>query len=366
MVFWIFVVAAGVHAAYYLLVFARLHGVKATTRLSDITPPVSVIICAHNEAENLKKYLKVVLIQQYPAFEVILVNDRSTDNTIDVMVEFYKRNTNVRIIQIEPDEPLTHAGKKEALMRGLQIAQHDLVVLTDADCKPASTHWLAKLVSTYSSRTAIVLGYSPFEKKPGLLNKLMRYENVITALQYLGFAHAGMPYMGVGRNLSYRKELLKEYDGFQQHAQLPTGDDDLLVNALARRGSTQICIDKDTFMYTNAPLSWSGWLQQKRRHLRSGFRYRWYHQLILFLLAFSGFLFYFTFLILLVTAWQWKCVAAIVVVTVLLKLFSTMGVYKKLEASDLVRWSPLLDVMYTGYLLIVFFLLLLKPKSSWI
>lgn len=365
MVFWIFIASAALQVLYYLLVFARLNFVRGMNGVSENLPPVSVVICAHNEAENLKKYLKVVLIQQYPVFEVILVNDRSTDATIDVIVDFYKRNTNVRILNILPDEVNAYAGKKQALMKGIALAQYETIVVTDADCRPASTHWLAKLVGTYMGNTQIVLGYSPFEKRKGFLNKLIRYENLMTALQYLGFAKAGMPYMGVGRNLSYKKSVFANFDGFEKHRELPTGDDDLLVNAMAKAGSTEICLDKDAFMFTPAATTFREWVNRKRRHLRSGFRYKWYHRLILFLFALSGFLFYSTFVILLSGLWMLKYVLLVFLATLVLKMLSVFRVYKKLAASDLIFITPLLDVAFTGYLLIVFFLLLLKPKKSW-
>lgn len=364
-VFWIFIASATLQGLYYVLVFARLNFIRETNSLSDVLPPVSVVICAHNEAENLIKYLKVVLIQQYPIFEVILVNDRSTDNTIDVMVDFYKRNINVRIINIPPEEVSSYAGKKQALMKGIALAQYETIVVTDADCRPASTHWLAKLVGTYLNKTRIVLGYSPFEKRNGFLNKLIRYENLMTALQYFGFAKAGMPYMGVGRNLSYKKSVFTEFEGFETHCELPTGDDDLLVNAMAIAGSTEICMDKDTFMFTPAASTFREWLNSKRRHLRSGFRYKWHHRIILFLFALSSFLFYSTFVILLGGLSMLKYVLLVFLASLILKFISVFGVYKKLGAPDLIFLAPILDVAYTGYLLIVFFLLLLKPKNSW-
>ncbi len=361
----IFIACAVIQCLYYLLVFARLNFVRPFSGLPEFLPPASVIICAKNEAENLAQYLKVVLIQQYKQYEVIVVNDQSTDNTLDVLVEYYKRNKNFKIVNIDAKEAKPYAGKKYALMKGIEAATFDTIVVTDADCRPATTHWLAKVVGAYVNETKIVLAHSPFEKQPGLLNKFIRYENFITAIQYFGFAKLGLPYMGVGRNLSYKKDLFQSFKGFDKTKNLPTGDDDLFVNAVATGSNTELCIDKDAFVFTKPETSFSNWLNKKRRHLRSGFQYKIHHIFLLFLFSFSSFLFYAVFVFLLVKMTMLKFVLAIFFGTLLLKFISTFTVYKKLGSADLRFLSPVLDVFYTLYLLIIFFLILLKPKNSW-
>lgn len=361
----IFVACAAIQCLYYVVVFARLNFVRPFSGLPEFLPPASVVICAKNEAENLSQYLKVVLIQQYKQYEVIVVNDQSTDNTVDVLVEYYKRNKNFKIVNINPNEAKTYAGKKYALMKGIEAATFDTIVVTDADCRPATTHWLAKVVGAYMNETKVVLAHSPYEKQPGFLNKLIRYENFITAIQYFGFAKIGLPYMGVGRNLSYKKDLFQNFKGFDKAKNILTGDDDLLVNAVATAKNTELCVDKDAFVYTKAQTSFTAWLNQKRRHLRSGFKYKIHHQLLLFLFTLSSFSFYALFVFLLVKMVMLKFVIAIFAGTLLLKFISTFSVYTKLGSADLRFLSPVLDIVYTVYLLVIFFLLLLKPKNSW-
>ncbi|HLP49969.1 MAG TPA: glycosyltransferase [Chitinophagales bacterium] len=361
----IFIGCVVVQCLYYILVFARLNFVRPFSGMPEFLPPASIVICAKNEAENLKRYLKVVLIQQYKQYEVIVVNDQSTDNTIDVLVDYYMRNTNLKIVNITSEEKKPYEGKKYALQRGIDIATFDTIVVTDADCRPATTMWLAKMVGAYMNHTGVVLGHSPYEKQPGFLNKLIRYENFMTALQYFGFARSGMPYMGVGRNLSYSKKLFSSYNGFDKNKDLPTGDDDLFVNAVASGKNTEVCIDKDAFMYTKAATTFSGWLNQKRRHLRSGFKYKFYHVVLLFLFAFTGFLCYGLLFYLLAQGVMIKIVLGLFAGMLLIKLITTFRVYSKLGAGDLVTWFPLLDIAHTVYLLSIFFLLLLKPKKSW-
>lgn len=358
----IFLACAVVQCLYYVFVFARLNFVRPFHGMPEFLPPASVVICAKNEAQNLAQYLKVVLIQQYKQYEVIVVNDGSIDKTDEVLVEYYRRNKNLKIVNIEPKDS---CGKKNALQKGIEVAMFDTIVVTDADCRPATTQWLAKLVGAYMNDTKIVLAYSPYEKYPGFLNKLIRYENFITALQYFGFAKVGLPYMGVGRNLSYKKELVQSFKPTNAAEKIPTGDDDLLINAMATGKNTELCIDKDTFAYTKAQTTFNDWVNQKRRHLRAGFYYKFYHKLLLFLFALSGFVFYSSFIFLLTKGEFLKWVLLIFAATVLVKLISTFRVYRKLASEDLLFISPLLDICYTLYLLLIFFLLLLKPKTSW-
>lgn len=361
----IFIGCVVVQCLYYLVFFARLNLVRPFSGMPEYLPPASVVICARNEAENLKRYLKVVLIQQYKQYEVIVVNDQSTDNTIDVLVDFYLRNKNLKIVDIKPNEKKPYEGKKYALMKGIEAATFDTIVVTDADCRPASTMWLGKLVGAYMNQTKVVLGYSPYEKQPGLLNMLIRYENFMAALQYFGYAKAGIPYMGVGRNLSYSKDLFTSFKGYDKAKDLPTGDDDLLVNATATGKNTELCIDKDAFVYTKAETTFSDWINQKRRHLRSGFRYKFYHIVLLFLFPLSLLLFYMLPVYLLIKGIMPLVVLGAFAGTLLLKLLTTFNIYRKLGVADLITVSPLLDIAYTVYLLIIFFLILLKPKKSW-
>lgn len=361
----IFLVCAGLQLCYYLFFFFRLNFVRGFSGTPTHLPPASIIICAKNEAQNLVQNLKVVLIQQYPQFEVIVVNDQSTDDTLDVLIEYYRRNPTLKLVNIPPDVNKPYAGKKYALMKGIEVATFEHIVVTDADCRPQTTLWLAKLVGAYMADTKVVLGHSPYEKGKGFLNSIIRYENYMTALQYFGFAKAGLPYMGVGRNMSYKKEVLQGFTGYDKNKDLVTGDDDLLINAVATGKNTEVCIDKDAFMITKAAATFGEWLDQKRRHLRSGFKYKLHHQFLLFVFAASNLLFYSTFIILLVLGVAPELTWAMFAITLLIKWLVGFRVFKKLGVADLKWTQPVLDVVYVFYLVLIFLLLLLKPKDNW-
>ena len=268
----IFVGSLLVQLFYYLFFFIRLafHRPKA---VSDSVEPVSVIICAWNEEDNLKKHLQSVLEQDHPDFEVIVVNDHSNDETDLLLDAWKKKYEHLRIVNLTR-ENVKMRGKKFAISMGIKGATHDRLVFTDADCRPTSKDWLKMMSGHLNGEVKLVLGFGGFEKRKGLLNKLYRYESVHIAMQYLSYALAGVPYMGVGRNLAYRKELFFQTKGFLKHRHVASGDDDLLVNEVATGRNTVIEIQADAHTVSEPVESWSAWWLQKRRHLSAGSFYR--------------------------------------------------------------------------------------------
>ena len=214
---------------YYLFYFSKVAFYKTDTsqqhKKGKKEPGVSVVICARDEARNLSDFLPVILTQDYANYEVIVVDDCSHDSTPDVLKTFEKKNQHLKIITIKED-PIHHHGKKFAVMVGIKGATHDIVLFTDADCRPVGSQWLKMMTRGIEEKKEIVLGYSKYEKLPGFLNKLIRFDTFHIALQYLAFAEAGFPYMGVGRNLAYKKSLFFNNKGFASHYHIDSKDDE--------------------------------------------------------------------------------------------------------------------------------------------
>ncbi len=261
-----------IQALYYLIVFLQPVCNKKPQGGSQ-RPPVSVIVCARNECENLRQFLPKVLEQDYPDFEVIVVNDCSEDDTWLLMGELEQQYKNLRHTNIEIDRKFGH-GKKLAITIGLKSAKNEYVVMTDADCYPVSNQWLANIADTYTDQTEFVLGYGGYDRCKGLLNKLIRYDTLSIAMQYLGLARLRHPYMGVGRNISYRRSMFFERGGFQSHYHLVSGDDDLFVNENANKTNTRIVTTKTSFTRSIPCATFSQWVKQKQRHLSTWTHYR--------------------------------------------------------------------------------------------
>lgn len=257
---------------YILLVFTRLL-FKRRPDIPTYCPPVTVIVCAHNELENLRELLPMLNEQDYPTYEVIVMNDRSWDGTEEFADTESKEWEKVRFIHIEQEYDHV-TPKKYAITTAIRNAKHDIVLLTDADCRPTTDQWIKGMASHLTSDKQIVLGFSPYEKHTGFLNRLIRFETFYVAVQYLSFALAGNPYMGVGRNLMYRKSLFLQNKGFYTHLRITGGDDDLLMNEIANHQNTAVCVDPDTFMVSIPKTTWQSWYWQKKRHLSVSKHYK--------------------------------------------------------------------------------------------
>jgi len=254
------------------------------------TPPVSVIIAAKNEAENLQKFLRGILEQDYPSYEVIVVNDRSTDNTGYILDELKKRYKHLRTTYIKPGY-FKH-GKKLALTIGIKAAKYKYLVFTDADCKVVSNQWL-KLIARNFKKGSLILGYGGYRQQPSFLNKLIRYDAIYIAILYFSKALSGKPYMGVGRNLAYAKMLYDKVKGFSSHYHVSTGDDDLFVNESSSFATTVIETHPNSFTFSVPPHSFKSWQRQKGRHLLGSKYYSLKQKVFLALENFSRGIFYF-------------------------------------------------------------------------
>ncbi len=274
----------------YLGLFGKLAFFKPDCSLPINQQPVSIIISAKNEAANLKENLPAILEQDYPDYEVIVINDQSEDGTLKVLEELQNHYNHLGIVNIE-DYIKKGKGKKFGITLAIKKAQHDVLLFTDADCKPGSHQWINYMQRHYPDRQ-IVLGFSPMEQGKGIVANFGKYDAFYTALQYFSMAIAGFPYMGVGRNLSYSKALFMDQKGFAKHMHIASGDDDLFVNTYANSENTGFELCKESFLYTSPPQTLREWWQQKQRHLRTGRYYKSGHRTVLGLIWFLQFLLY--------------------------------------------------------------------------
>ena len=276
----------GIQLIYILFVFSRTAFYRQPGHAPTPTPPpVTVVVCARNELDNLTELLPLLNDQGYPSFEVLVMDDRSTDGT-DIFLEHEIAHlSHVRFIRIDREhEHIT--PKKYALTIALKKATYPTILLTDADCRPTSPDWLASMISPLANPDkAIVLGFSPYEYRPGFLNVLIRAETLFTAVQYVSLALAGRPYMGVGRNLAYRTKTFFDNKGFYTHKNVLGGDDDLFINEVATSRNTAVCLDPQAFTWSKPKETWAEWRIQKRRHLNVGQHYKTGHKIRLGLLT---------------------------------------------------------------------------------
>jgi len=350
---------------YYLYFFLRLAIYKKPEKAIHMEHPISVVICARDEAENLANNLPGVLVQEYnTTHEIVLVNDNSEDETKYLLEEFKKSFKNLNPVLLSQEAKMIN-GKKFPLSIGIKSAKNETLLLTDADCVPASEHWMRLMQDGYDEGIEIVLGYGAYKKKPGLINKLIRFETFQTALQYFSYALAGMPYMGVGRNLSYKKEVFIRNKGFSSINQMPSGDDDLFINQVANKHNTAIVIDKDAHTLSEPKTSLHDWMNQKYRHYTTSKYYKLSHATLLAFYAISQFLVYPILITAIVFTKEYILLASLWSIRMLIQGTILRSTMKKLNELDLWPWFILFDFWSIFYYLFTLPSVWKAPQKNW-
>ena len=326
--------------------------------------PVSVIVCAHDEEHNLRELVPMLLSQDYPEFEVIIVEDRCNDATYDYLLAATKLEPRLKMVRVvhKPDHI---SGKKFALTLGIRAARYDWVLFTDADCRPAGNAWISNMCEQMDDSAKIVLGFSPYLKSKGLLNAFIRFESFLTGIQFIGLAILGRPYMGVGRNMAYRKSLFLNNKGFNSHLDVTGGDDDLFVNQHAVGTTTKTCIGKESLMKSLPKTTWKEYYIQKLRHLVVGKYYKFSDKLILGIFSLTW---VFTWVIALPFSFYsplmgWILFAFLFRWILLIFLFHRAS--RKLGEPFEAWKAPFLDFIYAFYYLVTGPMALVSKKVRW-
>ena len=360
-----FIAIIAIQVFYYLFFFLRLAIYKKPSKDLHMEHPVSVVICARDEADNLANNLPGVLVQDYSTtHEIVLVNDNSEDESKYLIEEFKKSFKNLNPVTLTQEAKMI-SGKKFPLSIGIKSAKNEILLLTDADCVPASEHWMKLMQDGYQEGIEIVLGYGTYKKKPGLLNKLIRFETFQTALQYFSYALAGLPYMGVGRNLSYKKDVFLRNKGFSSINQIPSGDDDLFINQVAHSKNTAIVIDHEAHTLSEPKASFNAWMNQKYRHYTTSKYYKKSHSFLLALYAISLFLVYPMTIAALLISKEYIIVGSIFGVRLILQATILRGAMKKLNELDLWPWFILFDIWSIFYYLFTLPSVWKAPQKNW-
>ncbi len=362
---YVFVCVVSILLYFYFFFFARF-SLGKEHEPQNSAPAVSILICAKNEAENLKKFLPKVFQQEYPTFQVVLINDASYDDSLEVMESFQKLYPDTtKIVNVKNVEAFW-ANKKYALTLGIKAAKYKYLLFTDADCEPASERWLQDMVAHFTTKKRIVLGYGPYVKVKGsFLNKLIRFETLMTAIQYFSYAKAGMPYMGVGRNLAYTKSEFFKVNGFIKHMQVRSGDDDLFINQVATTENTAICTRPESFTYSEPKRTWRSWRDQKRRHISTAKHYRPLHKFLLALYYCCNFLFWALMALLLATQFQWKTVTGIILIKFITQWVIVGLGAKKLQEKDLLWLLPIYEIVLIYFQLTIFISNRISKPAPW-
>ncbi len=323
--------------------------------------PISVIVAARNEFENLGKFLEPVLNQVYREYEVIVVIDRCDDQSPDLLATKKRIYPHLRTIEIT-SLPEGWTGKKYAIHCGVEAARFEYLAFTDADCE-VGPGWLKEINKAFGKDSDVVLGISPYRRQKGGLNLFVRFETLVTAVRYISAAGWGFPFMAVGRNLAYRKSFYRESGGMEVVKDRVSGDDDLIVNRGGKGKKVSVMLNTDSFVYSEPPADFASWIRQKLRHLHAGRDYRPGTKALLGLLHFFHAIFYLSLAIVLWNHPAWQIAGGIYLVWLMMAITVHVPNARKWNSTDLIFLYPVLDLVYMLYISIAGPAgLILKPK----
>jgi glycosyltransferase involved in cell wall biosynthesis len=257
----------------YLRPWKRMGQRDKPAQAAGECPAVSIIVYANNESSNLRENLPSLLNQDYPEYEIIVINDGSTDESDNVLKLLENDHPNLYHTFI-PQESKYLSRRKLSLMIGIKAARHDVLLFIEAKCRPLSSRWIDAMVRNYTPQTMIVLGFCAYRTSGSFFHKLVAYDNLLSGLQYLSAALISRPYSGDGRNLSYRKDLFYKHAGYKHSLSLHAGDDDLFVNESATGGNTWVEYTPDSITEMKPFDCFAAWKEMKaarmatRRHFK--------------------------------------------------------------------------------------------------
>lgn len=341
---YVFIAVVVIQFLYYIVFFGKFSFTKPQTS----TPkriPISIIVCAKNEEENVKNFVPLLAQQNYPDFEIVLIDDASSDETLELFEEFEKQYSNIKLVKVKNNEAFW-GNKKFALTLGIKAAKNEYLLFTDADCYPKTTEWITEMSSQFTNEKTIVLGYGAYEKiKNSFLNKIIRFETLMTAIQYFSWTKLGKPYMGVGRNMAYKREEFFNTNGFIDHMKIRSGDDDLFINQASNSKNTSICFTPESFTFSKPKTTFKDWFTQKRRHVATAKHYKGFDRTQLALFYATQLLFIILPIILLAFQFQWIIVLNLIAFRYLFSWISIGYSASKLKEKDVMFWFPILEII---------------------
>ncbi len=250
---------------YYIILYGRpVRQSKKTTESSSVTesPSVSVIVYSDGNSDVLREHLPAILTQNYPDYEVIVVNDGSDPETEDVLKLFSHEHKHLYYTFVPTDtQYLSH--KKLALTMGIKAAKHETLLFTEASCKPLTKNWIRSMANAYAPETDIILGYCRYPENSGLMHKLVSYDLLTNGLRYLSSALAHHPFTGDGKNLSYKRHLFFEQKGYAKSLNLHAGADDLFINSIATKRNTTAVFTSESLTESDKLEDWSYYKEMK-------------------------------------------------------------------------------------------------------
>jgi glycosyltransferase involved in cell wall biosynthesis len=363
-VFYVFAGITAIQVLYYLGVFSQFaFAKKQPPKPKKI--PISVIVCAKNQEENVKMFVPILARQNYPNYEIVLINDASSDDTLEVFKEFAKQYPNIKLVDVVNNEAFW-ANKKYALTLGIKAATNEYLLFTDSNSYPSSENWITEMSACFTPTKTIVLGYGAYEKvRKSFLNLLIRFDTMLHSTQYFAWAKLGKPYTGSGKNMAYKREEFFKTNGFINHMQIRMGEDSLFINEAATAKNTTICFNKDSFTYSKAKTTFKDWFKLKQNRSAVITFFKSFDKFQLGLFHFSQFWFLILAILLLAVGYNWIYLVSLIGFRYLISWLVLGFSASKLSEKDTIYFYPFLEIIMMFIQANLFFVNLFSKPKPW-
>jgi hypothetical protein len=292
-----------------------------------------------------------------------VADDNSDDGSDELLEKLTEQHANLRVVKLTQSLNW-FKGRKFPLSLGIKSANHDVLLLTDIQFRPAGKNWISELAGSYSENTEIVLGYATYDTS-SKLNKWLRFMAFYDGLVYLSMALSGRTFKGIGSNLSYRKSLFYRHKGFSSHYVINAGDDELFVNRTATGRNVRIQVSGNSMVKSAKPVSLLQWLAKEKTRLSIRRYFKFSHRALISVFSTSTFLFYLIFILLLLLQIQWPVVVGLFAVRFISQMIIFGLAQKRLSEKNLLLLSPFFEVILVLVDLFIWIRLLLSKKSTW-
>lgn len=361
-VFYAFIVFTAIQIIYYLTFSSLFFKSKKTNKINT-KPPISLLIFVKNSAAYLEKNLTYFLNQDYPEFEILLIDNCSSDDTDEVLEKIKTKHKKVRIINVENNESFW-ANKKYTYTLAIKAAKYNHLLFSEIIAKPISKNWILEMSNQISDKKSLVLGYTKHNTSKGFMNLLIRFNDVLDALKAFTFTKFNTPFRASAYNFSFTKDNFFRVNGFIKHIKINYGKDDLFLRDAYFKKNTSFSIDEDSFVEITKEKTFKDWFSAQKRNSFLQNHYKLNHQILLFLYTITK-LGSLTLGITLLFFYPYKIILCIIGFYFLVKTIVLALATKKFKEPKIIFLFPFLEIILILLQISIFINNLMLKPNHW-
>lgn len=360
-VFYFFVACLAIQLIYYIFFLSILLNNKKEKEYD--LKPISVILYVKNSELYLEKNIDYFINQKYPKFEILLVNNASSDNTDIILEKLSEKHKSLRIINVENNESFW-GNKKYTYTLAIKAAKYEHLIFSEIDCKPVSENWIHEINKSFSSKKTIILGYKRLLKTSSLFNLIIRFDNLLESIKSFSFTKINSPYSADSRNYAFTKKDFYRVNGFINHIKIKNGKEDLFVKDAKQKYNSAYTLSDESFVESSKSLSFKEWFLNKKNSNLLKRHYSFKNQFLLNAFSFSKVFLYFLTIILLLIH-DWKIILIIFSSYIIFQSVITFIINRKFKETSIFYLSPILDFLLVLFQISIFISNLISKPPNW-